>query len=408
MLRFDGYYIFSDLIEIPNLGSRANRYVLYLIQKGLFKVEDIDSPVTGKGEAAWFLFYACASFVYRMLVSFGIAIFLATRFMFVGFAIALWSVAAIALLPLYRGLKFLATSPRLAGRRRRAIAIVGGLTAAALAVLFLLPLPYATLADGVVVFPNRAELRAKASGFVQTIEAQSGAPVVARQPLVSMADPTLDAQISIIEAQLEETRNRLEAVKGVDRVQAEMFEDEIQHLTSKLATYRERQKDLLVSADHGGRFLVARPEDLPGRYAKRGELLGYVIAADDPVIQVLVPQSEIDLIDRGTTTVQVRLADDIDHPIAARIRRETPAAQQDVPSLALTTRGGGEIALDPSHGQKPEALFPYFLVEVEPVEPTRIRYLGLRAHVRFFYGEQALAWRLLRSGRQFFLGQFRA
>ncbi len=408
LLRFDGYYIFSDLIEIPNLGSSANRYVFYLIQKRLFKIEDIESPATAPGEAAWLLFYACASFAYRMLVSIGIALFLATKFVVVGFAIAVWSLAAIALMPLYKGMKFLASSPRLQGRRRRAIAIVGGVAAAALAALFLVPLPYSTVTDGVVVFPNRAELRAKTAGFVREVQASSGASVVARQPLVSMEDPALDAQIAVIEAQLDETRNRLEGVKGIDRVQAEMFEDEVQHLTSKLVTFRQRQEDLSVSADHDGRFLIPRADDLPGRFAKRGDLLGFVIGPDDPVIQVLVPQSEIDLIDPRKTTVQVRLADDTDRPIAARIRRETPAAQQDVPSLALTTRGGGEIALDPSRNQRPEALFRYFLVEIEPVEPTQIRFLGLRAHVRFSYGEQPLAWRFFRSARQFFLGQFRA
>ena len=324
LLRFDGYYIFSDLIEVPNLGSRASRYVAYLIQKRLFGIEDLDSPVTAPGEAAWFLFYACASFFYRMLVSFGIALFLATKFLVVGFAIAIWSVAAIALTPLYRGLKFLAASPRLEGRRRRAIAIVGALAAAATGVLFLLPIPYATIAEGVVVFPDRAELRARTSGFVRQVEAPSGAPVVARQPLVMMEDPTLEAQIAVIEAQLDETRNRLEAVRGMNRVQAEMFEDEVRRLTSKLATYRDRQRDLMVSADHDGRFLMARAEDLPGRFARRGELLGYVVAPGDPLIQVLVPQSEIDLIDKPGTTVEVRLADDLDRPFAARIRRELP------------------------------------------------------------------------------------
>jgi len=33
LLRFDGYYILSDLIEIPNLGSRSSAYLLYLLQK---------------------------------------------------------------------------------------------------------------------------------------------------------------------------------------------------------------------------------------------------------------------------------------------------------------------------------------------------------------------------------------
>jgi putative peptide zinc metalloprotease protein len=84
-----------------------------------------------------------------------------------------------------------------------------------------------------------------------------------------------------------------------------------------------------------------------------------------------------------------------------------PAAQQDVPSLALTTRGGGTIALDPSKTQRPQALFSLFQLDVELLDPMRMQTQGSRVYVRFLHGNEAVAWRILRSMRQFFLGQFR-
>ena len=33
LLRFDGYYILSDLIEVPNLGARGNQYWRYLLER---------------------------------------------------------------------------------------------------------------------------------------------------------------------------------------------------------------------------------------------------------------------------------------------------------------------------------------------------------------------------------------
>ena len=48
LLRFDGYYIFSDLIEVPNLATRANAYLFYVIQKHLFKIDSVDSPVADR------------------------------------------------------------------------------------------------------------------------------------------------------------------------------------------------------------------------------------------------------------------------------------------------------------------------------------------------------------------------
>ena len=51
LLKFDGYYVLADLLEIPNLASRANKYILYLIQRYAFAMEGLSSPVTARGEA---------------------------------------------------------------------------------------------------------------------------------------------------------------------------------------------------------------------------------------------------------------------------------------------------------------------------------------------------------------------
>ena len=407
LLRFDGYYIFSDLIEIPNLGSRANAYFLYLVQKHLFKIDDIESPVIVPSEAKWLLGYAALSFAYRMIVSLGIALFLATRLFVIGLVMAIWSVTAIAILPVFKGAKFLATSSRLRGQRRRAFAVVGALAAAAAMILFLIPFPYSTVAEGVVIVPDQAEVRAKTEGFVTQVVAAPGADVQPHQTLIALEDPILDAKVEVIEAQLDETRQRLDAVRQIDRVQAEMFEEQAAHLAERLAAVRVQEQGLNVNSDQSGRFVVARAEDMPGRFVKRGDLLGYVIANGNPVIRVLAPQADVDLIRQSTTVVEAHLAEDLEHPIAARILREAPAAQQDVPSLALTTRGGGTIALDPSRTQRPQALFSFFQIDVELLEPTGARRLGSRVYVRFKHGDEPVAWRILRSLRQFFLGQFR-
>src|SRR5262245_59749323 len=83
LLRFDGYYILCDLIEIPNLGFRSNRYWGALIQRFLFGLEGESSRSTF-GERIWFLLYAPSAFVYRLVVLFGIALFVASEFFVIG------------------------------------------------------------------------------------------------------------------------------------------------------------------------------------------------------------------------------------------------------------------------------------------------------------------------------------
>ena len=406
LLRFDGYYIFSDLVEIPNLGTRANSYLFYLIQRHLFGVDELETPVAAASERKWLLLYAMLSFSYRMIVSLGIAVFLASKLVAVGLVMAIWSISAILIWPLYKGLRYLASSPRLQGRRRRAIWLSLGVSTALSAVLFVVPLPYSTMAEGVVIAPDHSDVRTQTDGFVERVEVASGATVSPGQSLITLADSILDAKVAVMASQITEVDQRWEAVRMIDRVQAEMFAQQRAHLVDRLAALQKQQSELQVSAAIGGRFIVTRPEDMPGRYVKRGELVGYVLPPSAPVVRLLAPQADVDLINNPRTVTQARFADDPARPFVGSVLRAAPAAQMDVPSLALTTRGGGVIALDPGRTQRPQSLFSYFQVDVQLAPSRGADRIGARVYVRFKHPDQPIAWRMLRSVRQFFLGQF--
>lgn len=75
LLKFDGYYVLSDLIESPNLATRANNYWGHIIQRYVFGARQLREEIATPGEKAWFLAYAPAAFVYRMVVMLGIAFY---------------------------------------------------------------------------------------------------------------------------------------------------------------------------------------------------------------------------------------------------------------------------------------------------------------------------------------------
>jgi putative peptide zinc metalloprotease protein len=80
LLRFDGYYVLCDIIEIPNLATRANRYFISLIQRWLLDIEVREREAVSVAERAWFIAYAMAAFVYRLFIMVTIALFVATKF----------------------------------------------------------------------------------------------------------------------------------------------------------------------------------------------------------------------------------------------------------------------------------------------------------------------------------------
>ena len=125
LLRFDGYFMLADAIEIPNLGGRSTQYLGYLCQRYLFDVQSAESPVTADGERRWFVLYGIAAFIYRLIITFVIVLFIPTKFFIVGILLAEWAVLTQVLFPLGKQLKFLFVSPKIRRRRLRALGLTG-------------------------------------------------------------------------------------------------------------------------------------------------------------------------------------------------------------------------------------------------------------------------------------------
>lgn len=407
LLRFDGYYILADLLEIPNFATRANRYVFYLVQRHGFGMEGAENPVTAPGEGGWFVAYAVGAFLYRTTVSLTIALVIATQFFFVGALLAMWTVAGLVVTPVVKGAAYLLASPRLHGHRGRALRVAGAASAALLGLLFALPLPYATVAEGVIWVPERAQLRARTEGTVAAYLTAPDSEAAPGQALVALEDPVIASRAEVQAAQLSELRLRYDAVRVQDRVQAEILQEQIRGAEQTLANTQQRGADLVIRAEGTGRFIAPAASDLPGRFLKRGDLVGYVLGADDPVIRVVVPQGEVDLVRTRTVGAAVRFAESLGEVRPATLRREVPAAQVELPSLALSTQGGGQVAVDPANPNRPQALQSLFLFDLDLTSGLPLNALGERVYVRFDHGREAIAWRVLRGVRQVFLSHLR-
>lgn len=411
LLRFDGYYILADLIEIPNLGQRANTYLGYLVRRYLFAVKGAEPGDYAPGERPWFVFYSIAAFCYRMVVMVGIAILVAERFFFIGVLLALWALYSMLVLPIAKKIGYLFDSPELAGRRTQTVVAVGLSAMLLAAVIFWVPAPSWTRAEGVTVAPENAQVRAGTDGFVQRVVAAERQAVRAGDPLVVMEDPELLSKVRVLEAQLREQHARLAAAYD-DRVQATLVREEIAHLTSRLAESRRRAGDLVIRSPVDGVFVMPASVDAPGRFVRRGEVVAFVLDLSHAVVQVVVPQGEADLVRHMTRRVELRLVENVPAVIPALVRRVVPAATDRLPSLALSAQGGGEVSLDPQSANDPgrdgvpRAASTLFVFELELPESGRLRALGSRIYARFERSPEPLGTQWYRAVRQVLLKRF--
>jgi putative peptide zinc metalloprotease protein len=181
LLRYDGYYILADILEIPNLAQRSIQYLGYLVNRYVFGSREAiqQRPYVSRGERFWLMGYAIAAFVYRVLVYVGIILFISSRFFLVGILLSLWACFSMFILPVAKKIKFIATSPMLKENRFRAVGISTILLVLLAGMLFRVPFPYLTLAQGVIWVPEEAYIRAGASGFISRIGANPGSAVQA-------------------------------------------------------------------------------------------------------------------------------------------------------------------------------------------------------------------------------------
>ena len=405
LLRFDGYYILADLTQIQNLRQRGQQYLANVLERRVFGLKTPEVEASA-GEKRWFVFYTIAAFFYRIFIMLAIALFIATEYMIIGVLLAIWALAVTIVYPILRGIGYLLFHSRLRRRRLRALASTAAVLGIAGATLFAVPMPHWTRADGVIWVPADAYVRAGADGFVRTIPAEPGAFVRRGSPLLVAENPELEPKIRIFEAQVRLLETRAQAELQSDRVRWEVTRDALKAAREELEHYRTMHRELTVTSPTSGTFVLSVPaEDLPDRYLRKGQEIGYVVPTTTVTARVLVSQDDIDLVRTRTERVRVKLAGRMYDSYPALIRRETPEASNRVANLALSSLGGGPAPLDPTDAENPKLLDTWFEFELE-LSATPAFVLGEHVYARFEHDPEPIAWRIYRSVRQLFLERF--
>ncbi len=409
LLKFDGYYVLSDLIECPNLGPRANKYWGWLVQRYAFGARQIKPDPATQGEKAWFLIYAPASYIYRFIIMIGIALYVSAHAFIIGVAIALWAVFNALIKPVAKNLRHVVTAPKLRKVRRRAVGLTFGSIALVVGAALLIPLPLRTDAEGVIWLPEEAYVRARTSGFITDLPAGEGTRVASAAPLASLSEPTLAARLDALEWRAEEFRRRAAILAVTDRAEAEVARLQLTDATAELAREQTRAAHLTIRAPLAGRFEPVLPAaNLMGRYVTEGEVIGVVLPPRADRARVAVVQDDNMLVRERLDGVAVRLAGQFETRHEVTLLREVPSALDQLPSRALSRASGGRFLTDPGDPEGMRVLQPIFLYDLALPETLADAPFGTRVVARFEHGHEPAGAQLWRRARQLLLRHFGA
>ena len=404
LLRFDGYYVLSDLLDVPNLGPRANSYVSYLAQR-LLGIKSVASPISGPGEEPVLFGYAVLSFAYRWFVAFLIVLWAGHFSLWTGLMMGALVAMTMVVKPLAGLWRFLTTAPQTAHMRGRGMAVAGGVVAAVLIAICLVPIPFATRAQGVVWLPEQARIRAATDGFVVEMLARDGQKVQLGDPILVLRDPDLMADQQRVRAIIDRLDVEHTRAMGVNAVEAKSIAEESAAKRVELAQLDKRVESLRVVSTDEGTLVMPRAQDLPGSYIAKGTVLAHVLRPELIRIKVAVPQEDAGLIRADTRDVRVKLAELPDSDLQARLTGEVPAATVRLPTAALGDHGGGSIVTDPSDKDGLTTLEPLFLFDLQ-LDAKTLERVGGKVSVRFDHGARPIAAQWQRRAQQLFLKQF--
>jgi putative peptide zinc metalloprotease protein len=402
LMRFDGYYILADWIEVPNLREKANKFLNNLFLAKCLGMEVPPEPYMAPWRKWLFATYAIASWVYRWVVTFSILWFLADflnpKLKILSQMLAIMSLASLFVWPTYKVIKNIRQRGRLPDMKAVRVYITLGVFVALLVAFFFLPLPVSRVHETglVAVNPDALEgvMLPEPARLVSLADVGPGQRVRGGQSLALFKSEALEVELERARATQAEQRATADALKAAAvkadgmgdtaakqrflaehekaRAKAETANQDVERLLARQARVRE------MKAPHDGVLVTVPKRDELGKLFDRGYTDTVpLFAVGDPgrlIVKVPItpPNFRVlrdDLAASGELGVSIYVKGRSDRTFSGTVRRLPEQNAANVP-LALTQRGGGSLAVKPS--EDPNQLIPLaqvYLAEVELTDP---------------------------------------
>ena len=368
LLRFDGYYILSDWLEIPNLAQRASGQLRHLWEHYVYGVKASESPAHSRREAGWLTFYAITAGVYRVLVFSGVLLIVADKFLLLGILMVIACAISWVVVPAGKLIYYLVASPRLQRVRWRATGITVGLVAAVLVLLAVVPFPSHFRAPGIVQAQRRMEAVNGVAGKIQAVLAVPGATVTRGQPLVQFSNRELKLELQEATARLEEASARLREALSRANADLKPLQSRLDSIRERVAKLKGDEEALTVRSRYDGIWVAPYLNDMVGRTLLRGVSLGLVVDPRAFEFVATVAQTDADaafgravrgepLAAGGRGHAEVRLRGQAGELLETARWKIVPGGQQRLPSAALGWMAGGDVPVAANEPDKATEAF---------------------------------------------------
>lgn len=348
LMRFDGYFMLSDLIEMPNLMQRAQNLLKYLFKKHVYRMDNETPPTTNRTEWIVLLVYGVAAIAYRIFLFFSITLYVMGKMFAIGLILAIWTAGMWFVMPVGKFVHWLASNPGLAEHRVRAVATSLAMAAVVLVAVGAVPMPDHRRAVGVVESRSRSGVFFATNGFLIAVHARPGDRVARGDPIATLDNPELIAQLAQTTAEITRLESVLRQATVEQPVAVESLALQLDGLRDQRAYWEDKAAHLVVRASHDGVIVGRDPSTLVGAFVHEGDPVCEIVDDADLRIVASLSQRENDwaiaLRDgRIPVRVELRLVSAVPTVIPASFDELIEAGQARLAHASLGFGGGGTI-----------------------------------------------------------------
>lgn len=417
LMRYDGYHLMCDALDMPNLGPRSARHWRRHLHQLLLRCVGRrmvmpTSPAVDERER-WALWaYAPLAWWWRLVVALMVMQWLGHWSPWLSWGVGLWMVWALLLAPVWSWVREALAQPELGAARGLAGWALTGLVSGSLLLMLWWPWSPSLHAQGLVWLPDAVVLRAPHAARVEAVLAKDGETVQAGQPLLRLSSDDLVADRAVLVARIAALEAERSAAWGQDPVRVRQTQEALVRDQAALNDVQQRLQSLMLLAQAPGIFVMPSAQDGLHRHVQQGDTLAHVLPVSGARVLAVIPEDDAGLWRHAlegaagrAVRPEVMLADERGQVHGASLVRQAPAALERLPTPALGALQGGPVLTDPADPDGLKPLRPVFAVELDVPLRQQAR-VGARAQVKLNLPEQSLAQQLYFRVRQLLLRQF--
>jgi putative peptide zinc metalloprotease protein len=437
LMRFDGYYVMADWLEIPNLRDRSNRFLLRLVQEHCLGMEVQPESYMTLDRRILFVAYAIVSYIYRWVITFSILFFF-YRFLrpykleAIGSLLTFAAAGSMVGWPLYRLGKSLYKRGRIPDMKSNRVTISATAVAALILFFFLVPMPVSRVRQIalVQVDPTAEEkvpvhILGQQGATLEKLNVTDGQPVQAGDLLAVFRSLDVENQLEEARQQFETQRFKIEALERQRKETQDPLErgklnidhaaavGEMKRARATMEVIAHDLTKLEIRAPRSGIVMSCPKIDAVGRTWEKEQSQPFCSIGDPTHLRLLmaVPTADYRLLAEEMAKsrnlpVTLRIHGRAEKLWRGTVTRLSASEASEVPA-PLASKFGGNLAVKPTNaaraaheGLQPNYLQPQnqqYMVEIALSDPDRCIEPGTLAQVKINCEWRSCAWWVWRT-----------